>query len=342
MMESAPLVDHRDPYRSAPEEPASTQNTQEQVALRCEQLTFSYDGLRNNVDRLSFSIPRGHLFALLGPNGAGKTSTLRLLAGLLEPTAGSAMLGDVDLGRGGAKARGLVGYLPDDFALYDNQTALENLQFFARLQGLTAKQTRARIEQLLAEFDLSAHAKRRVGDFSRGMRQRLGLAKTLLHRPELILLDEPASALDPDARAKLKKTLARLKNRNQTVIVSSHILPDLAGVADSAGILECGKLVYAGPLDERVTTLDAVEYEIRVLVPEHAEAVFGGFGPRLLDVCCSASEEGHYDVVLQGGPEALADLSDALSRAGARVFQLNSKESAIEAIYRKTAVKQLA
>ncbi|MBW2734557.1 MAG: ABC transporter ATP-binding protein, partial [Deltaproteobacteria bacterium] len=294
---------HQHPYRRGEDAEIAEGPSRADVVLRCKGLTQTYDGLRNTVDGLTFSIPHGHLFALLGPNGAGKTSTLRLLAGLLEPMAGNATLDGVELCKGDAAARRLVGYLPDNFALYDTLTAQDNLLFFAKLLDIAPARIQLLTDKLLEEFDLGEHAKRRVGDFSRGMKQRLGLAKTLLHDPKLILLDEPASALDPNARAKLKASLARLKKRGKTIIVSSHILPDLAGLADSVGIIECGKLVYAGPLDERaiVASSEVVHHTLEVLVPERADLVFSDFGPRLL-----ASEEvtpGHFDITLQGGPD---------------------------------------
>jgi ABC-2 type transport system ATP-binding protein len=334
---TTPAAGH--PYRVPAGQEQEHEQPAEDVALRCDGLTFSYDGLRNTVDDLSFVVPRGHLFALLGPNGAGKTSTLRLLAGLLEPTGGGATLDGVHLCRGTSEGRRAVGYLPDDFALYDNLSAYDNLLFFARLLDIAPTRVRPLIDELLQEFDLAEHASRSVGDFSRGMRQRLGLAKTLLHEPTLILLDEPASALDPIARAKLKLSLARLKDRGQTIIVSSHILPDLAGLADSAGIIECGRLVYAGPLDERrMAYCEPVLYRLKVLNAERATQVFADFGPRLVAV--DQLTPGDFEVTLEGGPEVLADLVDALSTAGARLFSLANKESAIETMYRKSAAQK--
>ena len=214
----------------------------------CEHLHLSYDGLRDAVDDVSFSIAPGSVFALVGPNGAGKTSTLRMLATLQRPTSGALTIDGVDVVADPEGVRRKVGYLPDNFALYDHQTPVEYLEFFARLHGVGAALRRKRIDQLLEEFDLGDKRHSAIRMLSRGMRQRLGVAKTLIHDPKLVLLDEPASALDPGARLKLKEALLALKRRGLGVLISSHILPDLADLADAVGIMEGGRMVQSGAI----------------------------------------------------------------------------------------------
>jgi ABC-2 type transport system ATP-binding protein len=156
----------------------------------------------------------------------------------------------------------------------------------------------------------------------------------------LLLLDEPASALDPGSRAKLRKSLLQLKKSGQTIIISSHILPDLAGLADAVGILERGKMVFAGPIDSAaVAQSGQMSYQIETLAPAHAKAVFDSFGPRLIAVSESAPG---FEVSLDGGPEAVADLVEKLTIAGAKVCHVAPKESAIEAVYRMSAAERVA
>lgn len=304
------------------------------------ELSLTYDGLQQSVDQISFSVESGTIFALLGPNGAGKTSTLRMLAALTEPTAGCVTIAGIDVVKQPQQVRQQVGYLPDDFALYEALTPVEQLRFFARLYGIEEIEADQRIDELLTEFDLLGQKDRPIGGFSRGMKQRLGLAKTLLHRPKVLLLDEPASALDPSSRSRLRDSLLRLKAQGQTIIISSHILPDLAGLADSVGILERGKLVFAGPIDEAaVADSGQMSYLIHTLAPEHASAVLEDFGPRLREAQPVAKG---FEVCLDGGPEAVAELVEELTKAGARVCQVSPKESAIEAVYRMSAAKRVA
>src|SRR5262245_33916851 len=179
--------------------------------IACDGVCLSYDGVRDAVRELSFTVSSGSIFALVGPNGAGKTSTLRMLATLAEPMAGEVRIDSLDVRRDQEAVRRRVGYLPDHFALYEHLTPVEYLQFFARLHGVPGSEQARRIDDLLVEFDLAEKRAAQIRTLSRGMRQRLGVAKTLVHGPKLLLLDEPASALDPGARLKLREALERLK-----------------------------------------------------------------------------------------------------------------------------------
>ena len=326
------------PYRGSTD--AKAEQAAEPALVECSDLSLTYDGRRQSVNRISFSVQPGTIFALLGPNGAGKTSTLRMLAALVTPSAGEVHIDGLNTAESPHEVRQLIGYLPDDFALYDQISATEQLRFFARLYGIEAEEASRRIKNLLTEFDLWDQRERSIGEFSRGMKQRLGLAKTLLHKPKVLLLDEPASALDPGSRAKLRESLLRLKAEGQTIIISSHILPDLAGLADSVGILERGKLVFTGPINEAaVAQSGQMSYVIHTLVPHKALAAFEDFGPRLL--AHSECEKG-FEVALSGGPDAVAELLEKLTLAGARVCHLAPKESAIEAVYRMSAAERVA
>jgi ABC-2 type transport system ATP-binding protein len=320
--------------------------------LRCERLCLSYDGLRQAVADVSFAVHAGSIFALLGPNGAGKTSTLRMLATLTDPTSGRIVVDGIDAAADAAAVRSRIGYLPDNFALYENLTPIDYLEFFARCYGVPATERRRRAEALLVELDLEGKRTAPIRSLSRGMRQRLGLAKTLIHQPKLLLLDEPASALDPGARLKLREVLLGLKRRGLAIVISSHILPDLAGLADAVGIMEAGRMVHTGPVEEvaRATARTCLVYAIEVSANvDRAERALSEFGPRrkahrLVSTAqgAQASQGARFEVELEGGTEAVADLVESMVLRGARVVHVAPLESALESIYRASGAMQVS
>jgi ABC-2 type transport system ATP-binding protein len=311
------------------------------MMIRVEGVSLSYDGVRDAVSDLGFSVAPGSIFALVGPNGAGKTSTLRMLATLQLPSRGSIRIDDIDVARDAEGARRRVGYLPDNFALYDQMTPVDYLDFFGRCYEVDDTTRKKRIDALLEEFDLTQKRGAAIRSLSRGMRQRLGVAKTLIHGPKVLLLDEPASALDPGARMKLRDALLRLKARGLAIIISSHILPDLAGLADAVGIMEGGRMIRTGALDGIAGDDARVTYLIDVLAnADKAARVFADFGPRLH--ARRETAPGRFEVELDGGPETVAALVEALVLRGARVAHVAPRESAIEAVYRNSAATEVA
>ncbi len=213
--------------------------------IETRNLTKRYGGLVA-VDDLNLSIPPGTLYGFIGPNGAGKTTTIRMLAGLLEPTSGQILIDGEEIGRNPTRARWLVGYMPDFFGVYDDMKVWEYLDFFARCYELPADRRRTIVGELLALVDLSEKRDAFVESLSRGMRQRLCLAHALVHDPKILLLDEPASGLDPRARIEMRELLKELGRMGKTVLISSHILTELAEMCDAVAIIEKGKLVASG------------------------------------------------------------------------------------------------
>ncbi|MEM7249000.1 MAG: ABC transporter ATP-binding protein [Acidobacteriota bacterium] len=214
-------------------------------------LRVDYPGSdRPAVDDLSLQLPAGQVFGLLGPNGAGKTTTLRVLAGLLQPDAGEVRIGEARIDKHPDDARRLVGYLPDHFGLYEDLTCREYLEFFAAALGIPRDQRRRSVEDALALTDLEEKADALAGALSRGMQQRLALARVLVHEPDLLLLDEPASGLDPRARIEIREVLQELGRMGKTVVVSSHVLADIAQICNGLAILDHGKVVTSGSLQE--------------------------------------------------------------------------------------------
>jgi ABC-2 type transport system ATP-binding protein len=215
-------------------------------AIETTNLTRRYGGTVA-LSNLNLTVEQGSIFGFIGPNGAGKTTTLRLLAGLLEPTGGSIQLMGRQLRPGGAQR--LVGYMPDFFGVYDDLRVWEYLDFFARCYGLDAATRKRTVDELLALVDLTPKRNAFVQSLSRGMQQRLCLAHALVHDPPVLLLDEPASGLDPRARVELRELLRTLREMGKTVLLSSHILSELAEVCTEIGIIESGQMVVSGPVD---------------------------------------------------------------------------------------------
>jgi ABC-2 type transport system ATP-binding protein len=207
-------------------------------------------GKTHAVRGLSFTIGRGEIFGFIGPNGAGKTSTIKVLATLLRPTTGVARVGGVDVALNPAMVRRKIGYMPDFFGVYDDLTASEYLQFFAAAYHIPVGDRPALIRDVLALTDLTEKHDAPVDGLSRGMKQRLSLARVLLHDPELLLLDEPASGLDPRARIEMRELLKELQSMGKTIIVSSHILHELAQFCSHIGIIEAGQMVANGSLND--------------------------------------------------------------------------------------------
>jgi ABC-2 type transport system ATP-binding protein len=226
----------------------------DQALVSVENLWVSY-GNTLAVRGLSFTIPRGGIFGFIGPNGAGKTSTIKVLATLLKPASGKASIAGIDLRRDPGAVRRKIGYMPDFFGVYEDLTAREYLHFFAAAYRIPPRRRAAIVADVLALTDLSEKADASVDALSRGMKQRLGLARLLLHDPELLLLDEPASGLDPRARIEMRELLKELQTLGKTILVSSHILHELAQLCTHVGIIEAGQMVACGSVSEIYRTL---------------------------------------------------------------------------------------
>ncbi|MGV8026078.1 MAG: ABC transporter ATP-binding protein [Anaerolineaceae bacterium] len=218
--------------------------------INLDQVSFQYAGgfaLRN----VSFRMQKGEIFALLGPNGAGKTTTIRLVNGLLNASSGSMTVLGCDPYKDGITVRRKTGVLTETPALYERLTALENLTFFGKLNGMSKPDLTRRIQELLDYFDLSEHADQRVGTYSRGMRQRLAIARALLHHPELLFLDEPTSNLDPEIARQVQDLILRIKREEGcSVVICTHRLYEAEQVCDHAAIMYEGKLLAKGSLQE--------------------------------------------------------------------------------------------
>jgi ABC-2 type transport system ATP-binding protein len=217
--------------------------------IETKKLTKNFGNLVA-VCNLDLHIGAGDIFGFIGPNGAGKTTTMRILVTLLEPTSGTAFIDGLDVTKKGKEVRRRVGYMPDFMGVYDDLKVFEYLEFFAAAFGIEYHKRQAIVDGVLELTDLVSKRSAPVDSLSRGMQQRLGLARVLIHDPKVLILDEPASGLDPRARIEMRELLRELKRMGKTVMISSHILSELEEICDTIGIVEHGQLVFSGSMAE--------------------------------------------------------------------------------------------
>ncbi len=299
-----------------------------ETVIAVRELTKRY-GKATAVDRISFNVARGEIFGLLGPNGAGKTTTILMLLGLSEVTAGTIRVLDHDPVREPLQVKRCVGYLPDTVGFYDNLTAIENLVYTARLIGIASSERDDRIMAALARVGLADVANNRVGTYSRGMRQRLGLAEIVMKNASIAILDEPTSGLDPQATGELLEMIRGLKRDGIAVIISSHLLDRVQSVCDRVALFQSGRIVLLGSVPELARQVLGGGYHVEV------EADGAGLGERLAAVPGVRSVEqlgpGRWRLLSEGDvrPQAAA----AVVNAGGALRRLSVDAPSLEAIY---------
>jgi ABC-2 type transport system ATP-binding protein len=223
---------------------------EERIIIEAEGLTKKY-GTQTAVNNLAFQIQEGEVFGFLGPNGAGKTTTLLMFLGLTEPTSGKVRVIGFNPAREPLRVKEKVGYLPENVGFYDDMDARQNLRFIARLNRIPDGISAKKIDELLEEVGLFEEAKKKVGTYSKGMRQRLGIAEVLIKEPKLIFLDEPTIGLDPDGTNRMLDLIHSLsREKNITIFLSSHLLDQVQRICDRVGIMIKGNLVAIGPIQE--------------------------------------------------------------------------------------------
>jgi ABC-2 type transport system ATP-binding protein len=223
------------------------------------------------LDNLRLEIPEGEVFGLIGPNGAGKTTLIRILATLLEPTYGQVRIAGIDVLEEPLKVHSLIGYMSDFFSLYDNMLVWEYLDHFARCYNIPGRERTRLVDEVLKLVSLEVRRDSEIKSLSRGMRQRLCFAKTLLHQPKVLLLDEPASGLDPAGRLEFRELLRQLHAMGRTIVISSHILTEMKDFCTSIGIIEQGQLVAAGRVEDILRRLETglqLEIEVSAGLPQ--------------------------------------------------------------------------
>ncbi len=307
--------------------------------VRIENLWITY-GKFAAVRGLTFGIPKGEVFGFIGPNGAGKSSTIKVLATLLKPAVGRVTIGGYDVVRSPQNVRRKIGYMPDFFGVYEDLTVREYLHFFAAAYRTPRRERDGVVDGVLSLTDLTGKRDSPVDALSRGMKQRLGLARVLLHDPDLLLLDEPASGLDPRARIEMRELLKELRKMGKTILISSHVLHELSQLCTRIGIIEAGKLVAEGSLEEIYRTLGLlrlIHVQISNQTPEMVAAI------RAIPGVLTA--EPNLDRLSIQVREEVLPVEELLSRIvslGARVYMFQPEAMDMETAFMKLTEGKVA
>jgi len=308
----------------------------------------TYDGNTWAVRDLDLKIPSGSIFGLIGPNGAGKSTTLRMLATVVNPSAGTLLFDGQAMPSDPSDLRRKIGFLGDGNPLYKQMTPAEYLRFFGQCYRMATPELNAAIEETLVTFDLVGKRNTPSGQLSKGMRQRLLIARCLLHRPRLLLLDEPADGLDPRSRSDLRSALLRARDSGVTILVSSHILRELDDLCDRMAIIQRGQLVVAGPVDEIIERYDVSRFVYRLRILDDASKAGVNRALELLRehralVEDTGEEDGHptLTIQVQGDEVVMADILAALVAGGVRVVTASRLRSRLEDVYNRLSDDQV-
>jgi len=306
--------------------------------ITAENLTKLY-GQRTALDKVSFEVPQGEIFGFVGPNGAGKTTTLRILAALLEPTDGRASIDGADVTKQPQQVHSRIGYMPDFFGVYDQLTVGEYLDFYAACYRLP-KQRRVKIaNDLLDLVGLSERSDQHVDTLSRGLKQRLCLARALVHDPVVLLLDEPASGLDPRARVEMREILKELRRMGKTIVISSHILPELTELCTMIGIIDHGRMRAMGPVHEVIRQLSA-DRRVRITIVGDQERAVAILEP-LAAVRRVETADGAIEATYEGDDSAAAEILRALTAEGIRVSAFSQVDGGLEEAFMRATSEEV-
>ena len=283
------------------------------------------------VDGVNLSIGAGQILALLGQNGAGKTTTVRMLTALLQPSRGSARVAGFDVSKNGHDVRASVGVLTEHHGLYMRMTALEYMDFFGQVYSLAPALRKSRTDNLLEYFGLAEAAKRRIGEYSKGMRQKLALARAMMHEPSVLLLDEPTSAMDPESARLVRDEIARLKSTQRTIMLCSHNLTEVELLADKIAVIYRGKILIQGTLDElKRDVLGASEYVIKFASAWDASRLELPNGMELLEKTPTSLK-----VRVEAPEESNPELVQRLISLSAPVVAFQEETRTLEQVYLK-------
>jgi len=306
--------------------------------IAVEALTKTY-GTRTALDHVSFEVPEREIFGFVGPNGAGKTTTLRILAALLEPTGGKAFIGGADVTKDRDKVHSRIGYMPDFFGVYDQLTVGEYLDFYAACYQLPKQRRQKIVDDLLALIGLSERKGQLVDTLSRGLKQRACLARALVHDPAVLLLDEPASGLDPRARVEMREILKELRGMGKTIIISSHILPELTELCTMIGIIDHGRMRATGPVAEVIARLTTGRrLRIKVRGPKDEAVAILAPLPAIQNVEVTDAQ---IEAEFKGDETVVSEILLALTSAGVQVTSFSEIEGGLEDAFLKATSEEV-
>jgi len=295
------------------------------------------------LEGLSIELGRGRILGFIGPNGAGKTTTINILVGLSRPTSGEAFISGCDCRRDVKRIQQLVGFMPDTFGTYDNMRVAEYLDFFGAAFKIPRDKRRRRIEQCLELTNATWMRDRYVDALSHGMKQRIGIARTMLHDPDVLILDEPANGLDPNARIEMRQILLRLAQAGKTLIVTSHILPELSRICDTVAIVTNGRLRAFGTLDQIMQNLRQRRViEVAVVAPEDVDRAAAYLGEQLdgADTVTPSKTEGQIRFTTSLSEQRLAELLRGMITAGMQVAQYHEVPVDLEDAFMEVTAQQ--
>lgn len=298
--------------------------------LRIENLIKNYGKFRA-LNGLSMEVGRGELFGFIGPNGAGKTTTIKIMTGLLKADSGHVYLDDKDALKDVDNLKQKIGYVPDFFGVYDNLKAMEYMEFYASTYGLIGKEVRQRCYELMERVGLEGRAEVYVDELSRGMQQRLCLARAMIHKPDLLILDEPASGLDPRSRFEMKTILKELCRNGATILISSHILSELAEMCSSIGIIKKGVLLQQGSIEEIVSAVN-ISNPILLRVCEGQKKTLDFLRENRM-VQALAVDGQEFQFTFTGSAREEAELLNQMIMQGIRVLSFGRKRDNLETIF---------
>jgi ABC-2 type transport system ATP-binding protein len=298
--------------------------------IRVEGITHHFGSFRVLHD-VWFHVPRGEIFGFIGPNGAGKTTTLRMMVTLLEPDEGRILIDGIDAVDRPADVRRMLGFMPDSFGVYDRVTVTEYLEFFAAAHGVALGARARTVRAVMDLTELGQIREKLVSDLSKGMKQRLAIARTLLHDPQVLVLDEPANGLDPRARIEMRTLIEELRGLGKTIVLSSHILTELSDMVSSVVILERGRVLATGPMSAIGQQLRPDRgVRLRVLgAPEGCEEVFRAVS----GVVSVARRSDEIVVAYTGGDEVVAALVARGVGAGLALTRVTPEQDDLERIF---------
>jgi len=300
------------------------------AVIKTVNLTKRYGSLVA-LSNLNLEINEGDCFGFIGPNGAGKSTTIKILATLLQPTWGEARVCDYVVGYESRKIRPLIGYVPDYFGAYEDMCVLEYLEFFAAAYNLNGPQRTKIVNDVLELTDLGYKKDALVDGLSRGMKQRLSIARVLLHDPKVLLLDEPAGNLDPRARIEMRELLKELRRMGKTIMISSHILPELQDLCNTVGIIEQGELIYAGPWTEIVNKAKTGRVlHVGVAENQAQAAAILSQDPSIANI---NTNNGYMEILLNEGVNDHTFVPARLIQAGFKLTLLKEEEVNLETAF---------
>lgn len=298
--------------------------------IKVENLAKSY-GENKAVDGISFEVEKGELFGLLGPNGAGKSTTISMLSGLLNPTEGNIFIKGENIVKKPMAAKKVLGLVPQDIALYPTLTAKENLTFWGKMYNLSGKELKTRVQEVLQVVGLEDRQKDRIETYSGGMKRRINIAAALLHRPEILIMDEPTVGIDPQSRNHILETVKKLNANGMTVIYTSHYMEEVEFLCNRIGIVDHGKLLAIGEKEELKRSIikdDRIELEVSSINPAVSERI-----GKLEHIEKLSIEE--KKVIIHSGrsQELLANVLAIISKMNVKVLSMKIEEPNLESVF---------